>query len=81
MSIRITLPGAHGVVAGIEFTEGVAVLDGALSPNARSFLTLHGASIASRSTIADRARIAVQAEAQAAIPAPGPASSAAEEDD
>ncbi len=44
MSIRIEIPGAHGVHAGVRFTEGVATV-GALGPNKAAALRALGATI------------------------------------
>lgn len=44
MTVRIVLDGASGVTAGVRFEEGVAVVN-ELSPNARAYLELVGATI------------------------------------
>lgn len=50
MTVRIELPDeANGVVAGIEFTDGVAEV-ARLSPNAEEFFRIVGASITGEST-------------------------------
>ena len=51
MTVRIVLDGASGVTAGVRFEDGVAVVN-ELSPNARTFLELVGATITEEAALA-----------------------------
>lgn len=52
MSVHVALPGEAGVTAGIEFIDGVAIVDD-LSPNARAYLELVGATITEDVTVVE----------------------------